>query len=476
MQFRIPISLRNWDIHIVRVLIIFGVLLASFGLASRIVWEKDWNRFLIIPGGFALLIFSVWLLKRLHLGVLLVVVAALLIPFSLETGTQSDINAAVLALIYIFALWLFDRLILKRELIIRWVRPVVAMVMLSLAATLSFLLGQIDWFFFAGHAPITSQLGGLGLFYLTAIAFLLPSLLSIDVVWLNRMTWLFVCMGGVFVFSTIVPGARDIGKFFNEGSSGSAFWIWIIAIPLSQGLANTSLGWKSRWLLSISGIGIMLSRLIYNRDWVSGWLPPLTAILIVLVLAKPWLGFGGMVFSGILGVRYFKTFLGSLSIDSVGGEDYSFLTRIEAWQSMAQIVKANPISGFGPANYYFYTPLAPLRGLYLRFNSHNQYVDMIAQTGIIGLGIFIWLAVEIGKLGWRLMKKFQPGFERAYAIGALGGLGGMLISGMLGDWIIPFVYNIGLSGFQSSVFGWLFLGGLLALDQIASSKVSLGQS
>src|SRR4030067_1664319 len=98
---------------------------------------------------------------------------------------------------------------------------------------------------------------------------------------------------------------------------------------------------------------------------------------------------------------------------------------------------------------------------------------MIAQTGIIGLGIFIWLAVEIGKLGWRLMKKFQPGFERAYAIGALGGLGGMLISGMLGDWIIPFVYNIGLSGFQSSMFGWLFLGGLLALDQIASSTETL---
>jgi hypothetical protein len=38
---------------------------------------------------------------------------------------------------------------------------------------------------------------------------------------------------------------------------------------------------------------------------------------------------------------------------------------------------------------------------------------------------------------------------------------------MLGDWILPFVYNVGFSGFQASVLVWLFLGGLVAVEQMA---------
>ena len=37
---------------------------------------------------------------------------------------------------------------------------------------------------------------------------------------------------------------------------------------------------------------------------------------------------------------------------------------------------------------------------------------------------------------------------------------------MLCDWLLPFVYNITLNGLRASTFGWLFLGGLLALQPI----------
>jgi hypothetical protein len=40
------------------------------------------------------------------------------------------------------------------------------------------------------------------------------------------------------------------------------------------------------------------------------------------------------------------------------------------------------------------------------------------------------------------------------------------MSGMLVDWFLPFAYNIGLNGFRSSMFAWLFLGGLVSLEQI----------
>jgi hypothetical protein len=37
---------------------------------------------------------------------------------------------------------------------------------------------------------------------------------------------------------------------------------------------------------------------------------------------------------------------------------------------------------------------------------------------------------------------------------------------MLGDWILPFVYNVGMRGFSTSMMGWFFLGGLVALERI----------
>jgi len=38
------------------------------------------------------------------------------------------------------------------------------------------------------------------------------------------------------------------------------------------------------------------------------------------------------------------------------------------------------------------------------------------------------------------------------------------------DWILPHVYNIGFPGFQASVLVWLFLGGLVALEQMSPDR------
>ncbi len=36
------------------------------------------------------------------------------------------------------------------------------------------------------------------------------------------------------------------------------------------------------------------------------------------------------------------------------------------------------------------------------FNSHNNYVDIVAQIGLLGLAAFLWFFWEAGKLGWHL--------------------------------------------------------------------------
>jgi hypothetical protein len=150
----------------------------------------------------------------------------------------------------------------------------------------------------------------------------------------------------------------------------------------------------------------------------------------------------------------------------VGDNSYSLATRQEAWIIVLQLTQVSPLFGLGPANYYFYTPLNPIRGYFVRFNSHSQYVDLVAQTGLLGLACFFWLFGTIAWVGWRLRKLAPEGFARAYVYGALGGLAGMLVAAALGDWVLPFTYNVGLTGFRASMLGWVFLGGLIALEQM----------
>jgi O-antigen ligase len=149
-----------------------------------------------------------------------------------------------------------------------------------------------------------------------------------------------------------------------------------------------------------------------------------------------------------------------------GGNEYSLFTRVEAWKILGEIIQRNPLLGLGPANYYWYTPLYPILGYAVQFNSHNNYVDIIAQTGLLGLLAFLWFAGELAWLGYRLLDKVPTGFAQSYAFAALGGLVATLTAGMLGDWFFPFVYNIGLNGFRASIVGWLFLGGLVALHEM----------
>jgi O-antigen ligase len=137
---------------------------------------------------------------------------------------------------------------------------------------------------------------------------------------------------------------------------------------------------------------------------------------------------------------------------------------------MFELIKASPILGLGPANYYYYTPLYPILGWVVNFNSHNNYVDIAAQMGLVGLAIFAWLVIEVVNLGLNLRKRVKDGFCRGYIYAVMGGIAGMLVSGFMADWFLPFLYNIGIPGFRTSILAWLFIGGMIALIQITREK------
>ncbi|MEJ2598010.1 MAG: hypothetical protein P8Z00_06725 [Anaerolineales bacterium] len=419
----------------------------------------DHRLFLLLPAVAVVLAFLKWP----ALGVVTLVFSSLVVPFALGTGTQTSINIAVILLVLLLGLWVFKMFIYDRKITIIPSRTVTPIVVFTVIVLLAFLVGQLDWFYYADKAPMRSQLGGVALFLLSLGAFLLVSNTVKDLRWLQIITWLFLTVAMFYIFSQVLPWTRGLGRRVLEERvvSGSIFWVWIIALAFSQAVYNRQL--HIRWRIALAGLVLATFYISIGRysSWTSGWLPSVVALGVIILVASPRWSFLVFILGGIVAL----TKLDSVNRLLLADNSYSLMTRLEAWRIVLEIVKINPFLGLGPSNYYFYTPLFPILGYSVQFNSHNNYVDIIAQTGFLGLLCFFWLAGEIGLLGWNLRERVPQGsFARAYVYGALGGLAGSLAAAMLGDWLIPFVYNIGLAGFRASVLAWLFLGGLVVIE------------
>jgi hypothetical protein len=398
-------------------------------------------------------------------GLVALILAGVAFPIEIGSGSLTSVNAAVLMTAFLCLSWLLELAISPGGSRIGLSRVVVADLALMIVVLISYASGQFPWFPSQG-APWRAQLAGVGLFLLSGGLFLAAAHQIQYLSHLKQLTWLFLAAGGAFCISQVVPGLSPYCRWSSPDSVGSIFWIWLVSLSCGQALFNERLS-KTARMIMFSITALALYRGIFLApSWASGWLPPLAAVGV------------------ILSFRFKRTVLGLCALALPGGlllagkaadllmshEQYSYMTRLEAWRVLLHMVSKSPVLGLGPANYYYYTLMYPILGWYVHFSSHNNYVDLLAQTGILGLLAFTWFIVEIARITIRLYSHGPSGFCKAYAIGVLGGLGGSLVSGMLADWIIPFVYNIGLRGFRSSFLFWFFLGGTLALERILTTQ------
>ncbi|MBE2225428.1 MAG: hypothetical protein IAF02_28085, partial [Anaerolineae bacterium] len=135
------------------------------------------------------------------LGLLLTMLGGIMVPF---TG-PSGINVAVLGFAALLGIWLLDMVVYQKKITLVSSRPIRPLLFFVFVAILSFIVGQLPWFFFVKPAPMYAQLGGLMIFILSAGAFLLVAHQVRDIRWLQWMTWSFIALAGLHIAGWIIP-------------------------------------------------------------------------------------------------------------------------------------------------------------------------------------------------------------------------------------------------------------------------------
>jgi hypothetical protein len=463
MQFTRRWLEKEWEL-ILRHAVIIGVLSSSLYLAPRIArGGHRYPAFLFLL--FLVVVLAVLFMRWPVLGLILVILGASFIPYHGPGG----FNIAQIGAAFLILIWVMDMLVRQKRISLiqsRMNRPVFFFLIISL---LAFGMGQVPWHSFARNAPFNAQLGGLAVVVLSLGLFLVVANQVREMRWLQALTWVFIGLGGVYIFSRFFGlGFHD--RLFNYGfaAGSSMFWTWLMALTFSQALFNIHLKAGLRALLVFLTIAMLYVGYVHSQDWKSGWLPPLVCVAAILTI-RYWNKLRYLFILSVIPTWYIIS-------HALETEEYSWGTRVDAWLIVVEITKVNPIFGMGFSNYYWYTPLIPIRGWNVVFNSHSQFVDVYAQMGILGLIGFLWIFWALIRLGLQLRNRAPEGFARAYVYGVLGGLAGTLFAASLVDWVLPFVYNIGMNGFRGSMLAWIFMGGLVSLEQIIKNQGECSQN
>lgn len=133
---------------------------------------------------------------------------------------------------------------------------------------------------------------------------------------------------------------------------------------------------------------------------------------------------------------------GREALDSTAARAYSAFdmrhptvrVRINVWKSAMEIIRENPLAGSGAGNLGIaYPPFrrfeeVRLSGIVTRVErAHNDFIETAVDSGIIGLGIFLWLLAEWGKS----VKKGADGKNPLHA-GLAAGMACILASSLFG--------------------------------------------
>ena len=153
-------------------------------------------------------------------------------------------------------------------------------------------------------------------------------------------------------------------------------------------------------------------------------------------------------------------------------EGYSVRRRMATWKFTIMMIKDHPLLGSGIGTFKYnslryqaeFFSQGDNRSLYpygIANNTHNEYLQLWAELGIIGLGIFLWIVIGYFYYGLKFLKKTKDNYKRGMIIGLMAAVMAVLVDGIFG-------FPLHLPA--TIVIFWLFLGLTLTVFQTGEEK------
>lgn len=219
--------------------------------------------------------------------------------------------------------------------------------------------------------------------------------------------------------------ALTLGLLFMQATKKDKLLLLIIAVLL-MGIAIVMTGSRGGFL-SLVGIlfFLVLLTVIYGdkkhseeKSFLSrkNLIVVGSSFLLVLVLfgITVWLG------AGADAVR-------SVGLEGSNPNDFTN-GRLHFWTVTLDIIRNNPIIGSGLDSYGISFPqYDSWNGQFRLEHAHNDYLQTLSDSGIIGFGLLIMFIVLLFKQGLNVIRTSNDRFRRGVAMGALAGCFGVLI-------------------------------------------------
>jgi O-antigen ligase len=294
---------------------------------------------------------------------------------------------------------------------------------------------------------------------LPLLALLVSNKIS-DPVWVKRYMLFVIALGAINMLMRLA-NVRFLESFIGNGTNG-IFGTWVAVIAYGVLLYDRKLPMPYKLALCVLLLAEGLFYFWRQRIWLSGWLP-IAAGVLVLTFYKSKRLFAmlcvlGLIYAGLNS----DVLYASVVQDNV---DEGGLQRIDIWRMNLNHVSNHPLFGMGPAGYAIYNMTYHAEDAR---STHNNYFDVLAQNGVFGLISFVVLAVMILWIGQKTRQQFAGAgdFREAFVNSTFAGFAAALVSMMLGDWVLPFAYNVTIMGFDHAVHTWLAAGLMLGLHQL----------
>lgn len=230
-----------------------------------------------------------------------------------------------------------------------------------------------------------------------------------------------------------VPYATPFGSFVNRHNF-AAYMEMTISVPL--GLLFVGAIQKDRRLLYITAVGLMGVALLLSGSR-GGLFSLIAAVFFLIISTTKTKSSGQLILKFGLAVLLLGTIVtGAILIggessltrlaETAGSEDFS-ANRFQIWSVSLDIIKHNWLLGAGIGAFAVaYNQFDTLNGVARVEQAHNDYLQLFADAGIVGLligGFFVYLLFRIGFQN----NRSASAFKRGVSAGALAGCFAILV-------------------------------------------------